>query len=219
MADDPIGSTRAPAPVATTSAAPCCEKRDAATVEECELCRRPVCKNCVRYVDAKRACVECLRKILASIDAETATVAHLPAAIAGGIVAAILCGAAWTAMVVASQMEIGYAAIGVGFATGWGVRLGAGKRKGGRLQAIAVLCSILGLALGKYFTVSYFLVKNSPAAQGLTWFDPRLVEVFVKVLPDVLSPWDAVFALIALRAAWRIPRPRSVRVVRSKLAL
>jgi hypothetical protein len=219
MADESIGGASVPAPVAATAAPPCCEKQDAATAGACVLCRKPVCKNCRRYVNGKLTCVDCLRKILAEIDAETATGAQLLPAVLGGLVAAILCGAAWMAMVVALQMEIGYAAIGVGYATGWGVRLGARKKKGAKLQLIAVVCSIFGLLLGKYFTVTWYVVTKVPAAHGMSWVDPRLFKIFVQILPKVLSPWDLLWAFIALRAAFRIPRPTSVRVVKSKLAV
>lgn len=218
MAEAPNESGNAPSSVETAPATKCCEQMDAPTAAECQLCKRPVCKNCQRFVNARRVCRDCLSKILAEIEGERASAMRLPPAIAGGIIAAILCGAAWTAMVVATKMEIGYAAVGVGLATGYGVLLGAGRKKSAQLQVVAVLCSIFGLVLGKYFTVAYLIVHRVESAKGLSYFDPRLFNVIFQVLPKVLSPWDALWAFIALRIAFRILRPTDVRVVRTPLS-
>jgi hypothetical protein len=94
MADEEVENTNVPAPVETAPATTCCDARDAATAADCALCKRPVCKNCRRFVNQKQVCVDCLKKILAEIDAEKASAARLLPAVAGGLVAAVLCGAA-----------------------------------------------------------------------------------------------------------------------------
>jgi hypothetical protein len=216
MANPSTEETTLPLPVRTAPAAQCCPSRDEATAADCVLCRRPVCRNCRRFVNGKRVCGDCLTTIFQEIEAEKATSVRLLPAIAGGLVAAILCGIAWTAMVVLTDMEIGYAAVGVGLAAGYGVLLAAGKKKSAELQVVAVLSAILGLVLGKYFTVAYLIVKNVKDAQGVSCFDPRLFRIFVELLPRMLSFWDALWAFIALRIAWRIPRPSAVNVLRSQ---
>jgi len=114
-------------------------------------------------------------------------------------------------MVVVTNLEIGYAAIGGGFLTGWGVVLGARGKKGRPLQWMAVACAVFGLLVGKYFTGAHF-VTVSKGWEGTSIFDTQLVEVFFKVFPDTLSPWDGLWAFIALRVAWRIPKPTTVHV-------
>ncbi len=163
-------------------------------------------------MNRKAVCVECRDKIQAELEGERAAPAHMLPAAAAGIGAAILCGAAWAIMVVVTNFEIGYAAVGVGFLTGRGVVLGARGKKGPKLQWLAVGCSILGLVLGKYFIVVHAIVTHVEDARGLSYFDPRLVRTFVEVLPKVLSPFDALWVFIALRIAWRIPKSTSIEV-------
>jgi hypothetical protein len=212
---DEVGSGAVPSPVATVPVASCCERRDAATAGACVLCSQPICRNCQRVINGKRACLACLRKILAEIEGQKPTAANLLAAVAGGVVAAALCGAAWTAMVVATKMEIGYAAVGVGLATGYGVFWGAGKRRGAQLQMVAVGCALLGLILGKYFTLAYLILHSGKVAGDVSYFDPRLVRAFFELLPKTLSFFDALWAFIALRIAWRVAKPADLRVTRA----
>lgn len=213
MADEKLEITTAPPPlVASPATATCCGARDASSAGNCALCQRAICRNCSGIVNQKPVCADCVVRIRAELEGERAEAAHLLPAVVGGVLAAVLCGAAWAVMVVVTNFEIGYAAVGVGFATGYGVLLGARKKRGVQLQWVAVLCSILGLFLGKYFTVAHEIVTHVEGAQGLSHFDPRIFQVFLEVLPKVLSPFDALWAFIALRIAWRIPRPTLVQV-------
>jgi len=218
MADDEVEDPGVPAPVAIAPAAACCAASDAATAAACALCRKPICRNCQRFVNQKQVCIDCLRKILAEIAAEQATGARLLFAVLGGVVAAVLCGAAWTAMVVATNMEIGYAAVGVGLATGYGVLLSARRKKNFNLQVVTILCAILDLILRKYFTVAHMILTHVKDAERLSYFDARLVKIFIAMVPDLMTWFDALWAFIALRIAWRIPKPTDVRVTRARVA-
>jgi len=71
---------------------------------------------------------------------------------------------------------------------------------------------VLGLVLGKYFTVAHLIISNDPGAKSFSHFDPRLVSAFFDHLSTFLSPFDALWIFIALRVAWRIPKPRAVQV-------
>jgi hypothetical protein len=190
----------------------CCAATDRASAGACVLCERSICRNCRAVVNAKAVCADCRDKVLAELRSEQAAVGHYPAAIGGGIVAALLCGAAWAAMVVVTDVEIGYAAVGVGLVVGWGVLLGARKKRGRELQWIALACSVFGLVVGKYFTIAHLVITKNPDARNLSHFDPRLVQFFFSHLPSFLSPFDALWVFIALRVAWRIPKPRAVQV-------
>jgi hypothetical protein len=213
MANENLETT-SPPPLAETleTGFACCNARDPETVATCALCQRPICKNCRAIVNKRQVCADCRAKIVSELDAEKAAPARLPPAVAGGIAAAILCGAAWATMVVVTNYEIGYAAVGVGFATGYGVLLGAGRKRGSQLQWVAVGCSVLGLIFGKYFIVAHAIVTHVEGAQGLSYFAPQLFRIFIEVLPKVLSPFDALWAFIALRIAWRIPKPTMIQV-------
>jgi len=209
--EEVVSGNPAVVPVPAPSGAACCAARDPGSAGECALCKRAICRNCRSVVNAKNVCASCRAQIESDLAAEQAQPARLPLALGGGIVAAILCGAAWALMVVVTNLEIGYAAIGVGFLTGWGVVLGARGKKGRPLQWMAIACAVFGLLVGKYFTVAHF-VTTSKGWEGTSIFDTQLIEVFFKVFPDTLSPWDGLWAFIALRVAWRIPKPTTVHV-------
>jgi len=205
-------SEHVPPPLPAGAPGACCAASDPQSAGPCALCERPICASCRGVVNGKNVCAECRAKVFSELEAEQADVARVPAAVGGGVVAAILCGAAWAAMVVATNFEIGYAAVGVGFVVGYGVLLGARKKRGKNLQWIAVACSVLGLLLGKYFTIAHLIIVNVEDAKDLSHFDPRLVPVFFRALPDFLSPFDALWVFIALRVAWRIPKPTKLEV-------
>ncbi len=195
-----------------TIAAACCAATDRESSAACALCDRPICRNCRGVVNGKSVCGDCRSKVVAELRAEQVEIDNVPAALGGGILAAILCGAAWAAMVVVTNFEIGYAAVGVGIVVGYGVLLGAGKKRGRNLQWIALACSVLGLLLGKYFTIAHLIIANVEEAKELSHFDPRLVAVFFRALPDFLSPFDALWVFIALRVAWKIPKPTTIQL-------
>ncbi len=194
------------------AAATCCSARDEESAQACALCQRPICKNCRGVVNGRPVCAECRGKVVAELEAEQAAPAHLLPAVLGGVVASILCGAAWATIAIVTGFVIGYAAVGVGFVTGWGVVLGAGRKKGAALQWLAVGCSVLGLVIGKYFIVAHSIVTQVKDAEGLSMIDPRIIRVFFEVFPKVVTPFDGLWVFIALRVAWRIPRQTRVLV-------
>jgi len=197
---------------ASSIATACCAATDRESAGACVLCQRPICKNCRAVVNAKAVCADCRDKVLAELRSEQAAAVHYPAAIGGGIVAAVIGGAAWAMMVVLTNLEIGYVAVGVGLVAGWGVHLGARRKRGRNLQWIAIGCSVLGLLIGKCFVTSHLIITSNPDLKNLSHFDPRLVQYFFTHLQTLLSPFDALWVFIALRVAWRIPRERSVQV-------
>ena len=123
------GNAAAPAAAAIQ---PCCEKADAASRRSCELCgKNAVCKFCRHLVNgSKWVCAACREQILAELKAEEAQTPHLLAGAALGAVAAVAGGAVWAAVAIITHLAIGYVAIGVGYLAGFGVWLGAGRKKG-----------------------------------------------------------------------------------------
>lgn len=201
---------------ATTSsmpplASPCCEVADAATQAACALCQKPVCGACRAFVNGRGVCVACAHTIRAELAAEQAGAGHLPGAIAGGVGGALVGGAAWALVAIVTNLAIGYVAIGVGFLAGYGAHLGAGKRKGTSLQAVAVACALLGLVLGKYFIVAHVLIEKLPEAD-LSYLDGRMVKLFVDHIDKFFEPMDILWIVLALGAAIRATRATAVGV-------
>ncbi|KAF0243657.1 MAG: hypothetical protein FD180_3177 [Planctomycetota bacterium] len=195
----------------------CCSAPDAATIKPCAACGAPVCKNCRAFVNGLILCSNCRGQVESAVAAEQPGALGLPFAIAGGVVAAIVSGAVWAAIAIYGNAEIGFIAIGVGFLAGWGVFLGAGKKRGVQLQVVAVACAVLGLLLGKYFIVAnairdYIVQQGGAKAGEISLFHSGIMKIFFENIGSFLSPWDALWVFLALGAAWRVPQPSGLHV-------
>lgn len=133
----------------------------------------------------------------------------LPRAIAGGVIGALAGGAAWAAIAIVSEYEIGYMAVGVGILAGIGVSIATRDRLLRSAPIVAAACSLAGLLIGKYLIFAHFAIAQlaqrdtAIAARTYSW-DPRIALAFFALLPQILSMADALFGVIALGAAWKI---------------
>jgi hypothetical protein len=183
--------------------------------EKCALCERPL-GNERNRINGKTTCNSCRDAVLAEIASETDASVKLAPVVAIGVVASAACGAAWALLIALTKSEIGFAAVGVGYAVGHAVRRAAGGKRGRRLQRVAVGCAVMGLLLGKYFYVAHMvreMAARSPnlAADGVPgWADPRVFVFFLKVLPRMTGIYDALWLFLALNAAWRVLLPARV---------
>ena len=66
----------------------------------------------------------------------------------GGLVAGII----WYLILVITNYEIGYVAIGVGYLIGQAIHFGSGKKRGPGLQFLSVGVTLTTLLVAKYFT-------------------------------------------------------------------
>lgn len=187
------------------------------TKTKCALCERALGNEPRSSINGKITCLACRDAVLAEIASEADTGVKLAPVIAIGAVAAAACGAAWALLIAVTKSEIGFAAVGIGYAVGHAVRRASGGKRGRRLQWVAVGCSALGLLFGKYFFIAHKvreLAASSPqvAVNGIpTWFDPHVFIFFLVILPRVTGIYDALWLFLALSAAWRALQP--VRVV------
>lgn len=139
-------------------------------------------------------------------------------ALAAGLVAAIVGGVVWGLIVILTEFEIGFMATGIGLLSGYAVLFFA-QKKGIPLQIIAVVSSLAGIVVGKYF-IFYSLVKDllieefGSAAGGFSVFSGEMVRLFVLSLGELASPYDLLWIILAIVAAWRIPRAIGARALR-----
>ncbi len=179
------------------------------------LCAQPLSDADPVLVNGKRTCAACRDAVLAELAAESAVGKYWPA-LAAGLAAAVACGALWAGIIVLTEREIGFAAVGVGWAVAHAIRLASGGRRGTRLQLTAIGCSLLGLLLGKFFFVAHAMREMTENAPGrppnfhLSYFDPRMLKFFVRIVPHMLTAYDALWLFLALSAAWRILKPARV---------
>ncbi|MBA2280080.1 MAG: hypothetical protein H0W25_02455, partial [Acidimicrobiia bacterium] len=75
------------------------------------------------------------------------------AAIVGGVVAAAVAGAIWCAVVAATNYQIAYLAIGVGWLTAQGVLAGSNRRPRLPLQVLAALCTLISCVVSQYYII------------------------------------------------------------------
>jgi len=139
-------------------------------------------------------------------------------AILGGLLAALIGGAIWGGIAIWTGSEIGYVALGVGFLCGTGVVLITGGKKGAPLQAIAVVASLLGIAIGKY--VDFFSVvkgitaeeRGAEAAATMSLFSVEMVQFFGDSIPAMASGYDALWVVLAVYMAWSIPKASGLKI-------
>ena len=133
----------------------------------------------------------------------------IPLGILGGLLAAIAGGALWGFIIILTNFEIGWLAIGIGAACGWGVAFLSRGGFGLPYQAIAALTSVFGILIGKYVAFFHFLQKFlAEAGAGVTRpspFSPDLIGLFFQNLGSMVGMFDALWLILAMSAAWRIP--------------
>jgi hypothetical protein len=201
---------------AETPRVDCCENPDYESQKQCALCEKPACKNCRSFVNRQRICPTCRDQIESELQAEQAETARLPMAVAGGIAGSVIGGVIWAVIAALTNLEVGYVAIGVGWLAGMGTVLGAGGKKGPQLQVVAVLCSVLGLLLGKYFTLVQAIKAEYPEAAELSWFDGRFLQIFTEYFGEFVSGFDILWLVLALGIAWTVPRATQVAMTRRR---
>jgi hypothetical protein len=135
----------------------------------------------------------------------------IPAVVGGGL-AAVVGGAVWGLTVNLTGYEIGYVAWAIGLVAGFGVLLFARGRKGPALQIIAVLSSVLGILIGKYFTFFHVMKETvtndygAEVASKISMFSGKLIALFGSYLVAMSSPFDFLWVILAVGTAWSIPK-------------
>jgi hypothetical protein len=125
---------------------------------------------------------------------------NLPVAILAGSGAAIAGGILWAVVTVVTDFQIGWMAVGVGFAVGYAVRLGKGLDKSFGILGAAL--ALAGCLLGNFFALIGFVSKQ----EHLGLFQTLSAIDFTKI-PELMisasSPMDLVFYAIAVYEGYR----------------
>lgn len=126
---------------------------------------------------------------------------NLPLALVGGVVAAIIGAVLWAIITVATNFQIGYMAVAVGFLVGYTVRF-AGK---GLDQVFGILGAALALGgciLGNLLTLVGFIANDEGLGyvQVLLGIDYSLVP---SAMMATFSPIDLLFYGIATYEGYR----------------
>lgn len=184
----------------------------AVPVASCALCQKPLAAGTGAIINGNSICDSCAAQVQAELAAEQQTGARFPLALAGGAAGALVGAIVWAVIVVATNYEIGYVAVLVGYLAGLGVKLGAGKGRSQTLQIAAAAMAVFGLVIAKYFILAHFVISGPGAELGLGYFSPQLFMLFVENIGSSLSPFDLLWIAFALMTAWRIPAPSKLEV-------
>lgn len=117
--------------------------------------------------------------------------------IIAGIGAAIVGAAIWATVTVATEYQIGWMAVGVGFLVGYAVRI-LGKGISGIFGIVGATCALIGCILGNLLSTCGFIAaqESIPLFQVVlnTIMQPAICLEFLKV---TFSPMDLLFYGIA----------------------
>ncbi|MDQ0091997.1 steroid 5-alpha reductase family enzyme [Paenibacillus anaericanus] len=119
----------------------------------------------------------------------------------GALLAAIVGGAVWALIAITTEYELGIIAWAIGGLAGYAVSYFAGKRTSVTIQLIAVIASVLGILLGKYFIVAYFY--NYESFNGM--FSSEVFSFFKETFVELFEIMDLVFVAFAVVTAWQLP--------------
>ena len=129
---------------------------------------------------------------------------NLAAGFVGGLIAAVICAIIWAAITVATDMQIGWMAIGVGFLVGFSVRaLGKGFEK--RFGYVGAGLSLFGCLLGNFFAIVALISREASTSI------PEILLVFVnnpglipQMMQETFQPMDLLFYGLALYEGYRL---------------
>lgn len=142
----------------------------------------------------------------------SASFASVQAGLLGGAIASILAGLVWGGIAILTGLEIGFAAVGVGAACGYGVLLFSKGKTSTIHQCIAAGSAVFGILIGKYF-VAYLWAKEMIAqelgpetAANMSIFSLDLFGEYLSSLGEFIDGYDLLWLVLALGTAWKITR-------------
>ena len=101
---------------------------------------------------------------------------NLPLGVLAGAVAAIIGALIWGGIGAATHYQIGYIAVGIGFAVAYAIRF-VGRGHDSRFGIASAILAVAGCALGKYFT-GVISVAQSESRSYIEVFETGLPRFF-----------------------------------------
>jgi len=126
---------------------------------------------------------------------------NLSFGIVGGIVAATIGATIWAIITAATNYQIGWMAVGVGFLVGYAVRI-SGKGIDKTFGVAGAVLSILGCVVGNLLTACILISRHQhiPVLQLLSRLNP---EIVVEIMKATFNPMDLLFYVIAVYEGYR----------------
>ncbi|AJS61339.1 hypothetical protein UB51_00975 [Paenibacillus sp. IHBB 10380] len=124
----------------------------------------------------------------------------------GALLAAIIGGAIWAIIAVVTEYELGLVAWAIGGLTGYTVAILASRNTSSFHQIIAVIASLIGIVLGKFFMSSYI---SNDGFEGM--FSNYYIQQFQENFTDFFAGKDIIFIVLAVVTSWQLPSKMSNR--------
>jgi hypothetical protein len=126
---------------------------------------------------------------------------NLPMAIIGGLSVAIIGAILWAVITVATEYQIGYMAIVIGFGVGYSVRF-FGKGIDSIFGIIGALLALIGCVLGNFLSIIGFVAnsENLGYFETLTLIDLSLIP---EIMTESFNPMDILFYGLAIYEGYR----------------
>jgi hypothetical protein len=159
-------------------------------------------------------CSNCASDIEQTMQAETEN-PNLIFAVLAGLAAAVVGVLVWYGVVVITNYQLGFIAVGVGWLVAMAVVFGSGRKRGLSLQAISVTITLVALVISEYLIVRYSLSEYL-AEQGFSevaLFLPLGAMLDLVVASIRANLFTLIFWAIALWAAFSTPARRRLRRV------
>ena len=130
---------------------------------------------------------------------------NLPFAIIASLGSAIVMAILWAVITVATEYQIGYMAIAVGFIVGYAVKF-TGKGIDKIYGIIGAVGALLGCVFGNFLSQIGFVVQDPEI--GLSYFEALKMlllngQLTIEVMKETFSPIDLLFYGIAIYEGYR----------------
>lgn len=118
-----------------------------------------------------------------------------------GLIAAVVGAAVWAGVTIATEYQIGWMAVAIGFLVGIAVRAG-GKGIDQVYGVVGAVLSLVGCALGNLFTVAWFVSQEYgvPVSEVLSGLD---VESAIELMSATFQFMDLLFYGLAVYFGYR----------------
>ena len=118
-----------------------------------------------------------------------------------GLIAAVVGAAIWAGVTVATEYQIGWMAVGVGFLVGIAIRT-AGKGIDQVFGVVGAVMSLIGCLLGNLFTVAYFIsAQTGGSMMGV--LGQMDLDIMIELLTATFQVIDILFYGMALYFGYR----------------
>jgi hypothetical protein len=176
----------------------------------CGFCGQPVQGQFYRAAN-RFTCDNCAAQIRRAIGHNSVAPGVFAVAAAAGLLAGLVGGAVWAAVVEITHINVGILAALIGVAVGKAIHFVSGKSRGVALQWLSAILAVIGVAGGDFMIACWEIVKalHKDGAEATPQIVLRVLQDNARML---FSPMDLVWIAIAAYAAWRLCKPANISI-------